>query len=251
MAGKNYFHLLHLHAEKEYKFKQSRSMGGITEERFPNMTDKLTQGVCLGLSAAWLSERLNHSHSILNRTLEGLNIRKKAEHPFKPGKREAQNIHERNTRIVESVGARNQQTYLLKSKSEMLDENGLYERMVDKRGHMVPTPDQSTHKPVVANYAAAISDACHVETLSPGTGALFSFTNYVNDQRVGKHTVAAYRSRGNTLYFFDSNCGAYKLFRSAEFFEAWKNAYKAAANKDLIFEVDGADPDEWLFVKKR
>jgi hypothetical protein len=194
-------------------------------------------------------QRRNTSSSNLDRWAASL---KKTGHPFKPSKREAtQNVHERNTRIVESVGARNQQTYLLRSKAEMLVENGLYERTVDNRGGMVPTPDKSTHKPVVENYAAAINDACHVEILSPGTGALFSFTNYVNGQRVGKHTVAAYRSRGNTLYFFDSNCGTYKLFRSAEFFEAWKDVYKAAANKDLIFEVGGADGDEWLFVKKR
>ena len=65
------------------------------------------------------------------------------------------------------------------------------------------------------------------QNLKEGRGVYISFSvvGRKPEKPGGGHAVAAYRSRGNTLYFFDPNCGVYDVRDADKFFAAFVACY--------------------------
>lgn len=65
------------------------------------------------------------------------------------------------------------------------------------------------------------------------------------------HAVCFYRSRGNTLYFFDPNAGVYNVSEPdlQEFVGAWRTAYSTAPNQPVDFRTKPGD--DWYEVYSR
>lgn len=77
------------------------------------------------------------------------------------------------------------------------------------------------------NVADSLVKACGSAVLKKGKGIYVAVTvvSRIEGKQGGGHALALYRSRGNTLYFFDANCGVYQITRPDTFFHAWVACY--------------------------
>lgn len=244
MAGHNNFRTLKQYATKEYKFKQGVSLAlldpaksassnaintvTLTDEEF----DLVKGGICATLAADWLREKLNSE-----KTLFGGNSNS-------PGIHAGRNLDT----VVRNVPLYMQYRKNVLEKAAALQQHGL-----DETGKTIGDPmvtdvtrvkgtsrldpawvTRRTHR-----FTESIINACTPQFLKKGRGVYMSFkvVSKVPEKRGGGHATAAYRSRGNTLYFFDPNCGVYNINDPNGFFTAFTACYDAAGYT-LVFERD-------------
>jgi hypothetical protein len=92
--------------------------------------------------------------------------------------------------------------------------------------------------PLELDVAATFARATSLEWLPHGKGLCVAIT-----LGTGLHAVAAYRSHGGSLYFFDPNIGVYAVADPVGFFSAWndrcfaKEAVVGLPNHDPFFYV--------------
>ena len=98
------------------------------------------------------------------------------------------------------------------------------ERSYSDRTHTWTERPSTMSVPMVAESMAS---ACISANLKMGRGVYISFSvvGRKPEKPGGGHAVAAYRSRGNTLYFFDPNCGVNDVKDPANFFAAFVACY--------------------------
>lgn len=228
MAGHNNFATLRQYATKEYKFKQGTSLALLDPAKSANSNaiNKVTLtgeefelvkgGICATLAADWLREKLNSEKALFG------------------GDSKVPGIHA--GRNLDTV-VRNVPLYLQYRQShDALQQHGLAETgktigdpMVTETTRVKGTsrfdPTWVTRR--TNKFVESMINACTPEFLKKGRGAYISFkvVSKNPDKRGGGHATAAYRSRGNTLYFFDPNCGVYNINNVTGFFTAYAGCY--------------------------
>jgi hypothetical protein len=236
MSGKNNFAALKQYATKEYKFKQGRSIGELDPSGTSVATGKLTAdqfgqikgGICAALAASWLKEKLTS-----------------AKHPAFSGHSAGPDVHAgRNLDTVRSAVPK----FLAYKKAPFASEILAAYDLEPSPGtaafnpiqnEKVPTTekwrDDRTGKVVekktirtVPKVAESLANACTAELLKQGRGVYISLrvVGKTPDKPGGGHAVAAYRSRGNKLHFFDPNCGVYDVTDPGNFFAAFVACYE-------------------------
>ena len=107
---------------------------------------------------------------------------------------------------------------------------------------------------VVRDHTASIRNAAH--RLPRGTAVLIEVVRAI-DRKAGSlppgagHAIAFYRSRGNTLYFFDPNAGVYEVVPATSeniygLVGAWMSVYRYGDN--VIWETPKED---WYHAYRR
>ncbi|MGI3776488.1 MAG: YopT-type cysteine protease domain-containing protein [Janthinobacterium lividum] len=213
------------HSELEFDLQQGVVLRALTGSTDP-------KGVCLALSGAWLKEkrtRTNGSFSAaldlvgLDRKFHVTNVTEDREKKIVTAATERQNAYEK------SGGTANDRLDRLLRESGMRYDPGLSAAMEDcVRQH----PDPGDWRPVTdiaLTFTSATSDAC----LPEGRGVCIAV-----DVDGRGHAVAAYRSRGGSLHFFDPNLGVFKVGNPAGFFAEWVARY-AASGKTLAVTPKG------------
>jgi hypothetical protein len=250
MAGKHNFAALRQHATKEYKFKQGSSLEQLDpgEVGIGNF-DKIKSGICAALAANWLKEKLSS-----------------AKHPAFSGPSAGADVHAgRNLDTVRSAVPKFLAYKENPFPSEVLAQYGLAPSpqaaaLNPLLNEQVPTTTRSysdrTHTwterrttMAVPKVAESLANACSAGFLKQGRGVYigFSVVGKTADKRGGGHAVAAYRSRGNTLYFFDPNCGVYDVTDPDKFFAAYVACY-GALGYDLA--IDAGRNDGFTYVDR-
>jgi hypothetical protein len=225
------------HATKVLKFTQGKTLphlprktaeGGdmINAVQFSDDEFNSVQGgVCASLSCAWLKEKLTS-----------------ADDPAFSGRSSGPAVHTgRNLTIA--VGATPHQLAYAKTgkhetlftayglttgtqphSSDVLKRDG---KQIDIRERV--NFEWRTRKgwTTEINVADSLVKACGSEVLKKGKGIYIavSVVSRIEGKDGGGHGVAVYRSRGNTLYFFDPNCGVYQITKPATFFHTWVACY--------------------------
>lgn len=241
MAGKNNFASLRRFATKVYKFHQIDSInalnpkaarqqvhGGsinavqLSEDEF----NDISSGICATLAADWLREKLtspddkqfsgNSSgagvHTGRNLATVRANVPKFLAYRKSPSVTEALAQHG----LTASDSA-------LMLNPVVSDKVMRQERSTNRHG-----VQQVQNLPFnVARFADSLTNACQVSHLIQGRGVYITFSVNATHpgKRSGNHAVAAYRSRDNSLYFFDPNCGVYKVQDVVPFFDAYELCY--------------------------
>jgi hypothetical protein len=220
MSGQNNFQSLKQYATKEYKFKQGRSLalldpataakGGAINAVALSSTDyqQLKDGICAVLAADWLREKLTSGDSYVGADFGG------------PGVHAGENLTTVVNNVPKMIAYKK-----LKLTSNALGQHGLSSTYVgDPRVVSTTLKERKGQNYLdrIINFAQTLAKACTAEYLKKGRGVWISFellkANGVGD---GGHAVAAYRSRGNTLYFFDCNCGVYNVTDPDRFFDEY------------------------------
>ena len=250
MAGKHNFAALKQHATKEYKFKQGASIGeldpskaaignSITAVKFSaDEFNEIKNGICAALAANWLKEKLSS-----------------AKNPAFSGPSAGGDVHAgRNLDTVRSSVPKFIAYKQAPSTSNILGQYGLAPSpkaasINPLLNDQVPITVRSysertrtwTERPstqAVPKVAESFANACTAESLKQGRGVYISISvvGRTPEKPGGGHAVAAYRSRGNTLYFFDPNCGVYDVTDPGKFFIAFVACY-AGIGYDLALDL--------------
>jgi hypothetical protein len=234
---------------KMFKFKQSKTIPFLNPRREVNqqvintltLTDQefdgVKGGVCAALACAWLAEKLSSNGDDFEGNSAGPDIHSgsnlnvvEAAVPKYLNYRKNSDVHE----LLEDYGVKI--SYGMHPEIKRKRE----ETTRDKRGMMQFATTLRVLETLVATTAVAV--------LPQGKGAYVAIRceSTVPDRVSGGHAVAVYRSRGNTLYFFDPNCGVYKVLDATRFFGAWIAGYTA-----LGFDVTMSDNHApFIFVKR-
>lgn len=177
-------------------------------------------GICAVLAADWLREKLASEKLLFAGASQG------------PGVHAGQNLGTVASNVQKMLSYKE-----CPSAAEALSQHGLVPTardvgnpMVNERVTVVEKNRKSdgswSSKNIVVNqpkFAESMAMACTAAFLTEGRGVYVSFT--VKGKRPGGHAVAAYRSRGNRLHFFDCNCGVYKVNNPNGFFAAYETCY--------------------------
>lgn len=217
------FSALNRFGHREYLFAQADSYSLVTRH-YP----KLDHGVCMGVVLNWIREKLTTSHGLLrqkgllSRSLPGSQPNSFS-HSLNPLKRMREETATRNQTAMLS-GAMVQATYYARGNnpSAVALELGLIEGDYSPLAKSQKGPPPS-HLPVRL-HAESMADAA--EHLSRGMAILIELQPAEGDG--AGHSIAFYRSRGNTLYFFDPNAGVYTIPNAGNilpFIQAWLNVY--------------------------
>ena len=235
MSGKHNFQTLKNHATKEYKFKQEYSIGAFRPgnsrmgdsinalELSPDEFNEISGGVCGALAAAWLKEQLGGSGS---RQFAGA---------------VQGDVHlTRNRDTVLDVMPQYRAYVKAGQNASVLDQFGFGRRDRNPQGVMVTEMSQTAFRPVPI-AAPSLARACSRDFLTGGRAVFMEFSVFsTRDQKkLGGHAVAAYRSQGGTLLFFDSNCGVYTVKERREFFEQYVKCYAGIKYKIEFDQRDG------------
>ena len=246
------FAALSTHGTKLYKFQQRKSFGEITQANFPTDFEHVSAGICMGVVLAWVKERLSSSNNWRHRALVATHFRNRPGYDFMPNRRPATEIHTRNAATMRAA-AQNQIVYSQEGLTEALRLFSLNERhSVESKGAMRATPEPGSNLPHIADVAGAMTDAVAPERLSAGTAVIFQVSIYDldNGNYLAGHAVAAYRSHGNHLFFFDPNIGAYQVVRPAEFMQAWVAGCRTGRNWRVEFDVrDRTKRNGWTYLQ--
>jgi hypothetical protein len=232
MGGNNYFQALKQYSTKEYKFTQGKSLARLDPTKSANadaanamqISEKefegVKRGICAVLAADWLREKLAAEKLLFSGLSQG------------PGIHAGQNMDTVVRNVPKMLSYKE-----CPSAAEALNQHGLTPTnrevgnpMVNERVQTVErsrSRDGSMHSRNAfvsrPKFAESLAKACTTAFLKEGRGVYISFK--VKGKREGGHAVAAYRSRGNTLYFFDCNCGVYNVTNPAGFFTAYGACY--------------------------
>ncbi len=238
MAGNNNFAALKQHATKEYKFKQGRSIAELDPQKAATSDainavklsssefDGIKKGMCAALAAHWLKEKLGSSS-----------------HPAFKGKSAGDAVHAGRNLETVSFNVPKFLAYAQSPSPEaILKQHGLEpsakaadfqpmvtrSRIAEERHHNRDGSIRINRVSVVdTQVVESFVNACNVQFLKAGRGVYIAFKakGRTLEKPGGGHAVAAYRSRGSTLYFFDPNCGVYAITDPAAFFRAFVACY--------------------------
>lgn len=225
------------HAVKVLKFTQGKTLphlprktaeGGdkingvqFSEDEF----DAAQGGICASLACAWLKEKLTS-----------------ADHPAFSGQSSGPAVHTgRNLAIAIDATPRHL-AYKATGRNDTLfsayglttgtqpHSSDVFKRdakPIDIRERV--NQEWRTRKGMTTeiNVADSMVKACGSAVLKKGKGIYIavSVIARIEGKKGGGHGVAVYRSRGNTLYFFDPNCGIYEVLKPDTFFHAWVACY--------------------------
>jgi hypothetical protein len=221
------FHGLQKHGSKVYKFKQDKSIAELeppdVQENLRHSANKsainrpsltkdefaaIKSGVCAALACAWLKEKLTSDET-----------------PVFTGKSELV----KNVNITKDA-ATNYLEYKKDNLDVLIQKYGLVGADLDDDSyHDARNLLQSTK----ADVPTKMANVCDKKFLQQGRGVYIpcSITKLTTTGTVGGgHAVAAYRSRGNTLYFFDPNAGVYQVKSREGFFKDWVKCYNSIAD---------------------
>jgi hypothetical protein len=225
------FQALRQYSTKEYKFDQGKSLALLDPSKWVHATavndvqfsqaefESVKGGICAVLAADWLREKLHSEKALFSGAFEGYGV------------------HSGRNRSTVIDNVRKQLAYKIDpSPKEALSQHGLLEA---NREIGDPRIRDRVTKPaapgrfgmggntvsITIKFAETIANACTKEFLKKGCGVYIGFD--VTGRRAGGHAVAAYRSNGNTLYFFDCNCGVYNVTDPDDFFSEYAKCYEA------------------------
>jgi len=249
MAGKNNFAALKQHATKENKFKQGASIGQLDpDEVGVGNFDTIKKGICAALAANWLQEKLSSPKNLVF-----------------SGQFAGAGVHAgRNLDTVRSAVPKFLAYKEAPFASEVLAQYGLEPSLKGAGSPVlndkVPTKERSYSERTgtwterrtiqfVTKVAESLANACTAGFLKQGRGVYISFSvvGKTPDKQGGGHAVAAYRSRGNTLHFFDPNCGVYDVKDPDKFFAAFVACY-GGIGYDL--EINASRNDGFTYVDR-
>lgn len=216
------------YSELEFDLRQGVILGKLTGSKNP-------KGVCLALSGAWLKEkrtRTNGSFSTaldlvgLDRKFHGTNATDAGQEKIVTDATRRQDIYEK------SEGTASDRL------DKLLRESGLrYDpRLSDAMDECVQQHADPVSFLPVTDIALTFTSATSETCLPKGQGVCIAI-----DVGGRGHAVAAYRSGGGSLHFFDPNLGVFKVGDPAKFFKVWVARY-AAKDKILTVRPKGAPP---------
>jgi hypothetical protein len=234
----NRFRALKDSAVKVAKFKQGKYMNTLDpanpapEAGAPFTTlqyDTLKQGICAGLTAQWLKEKMYGSNGLLSRTPKNF-----VRTPTRAKMAE-----------VMGEGARDQ--------ISGSDIDGMLAR------HRITTSafpemknDKDAGDPTFKAYISLDRNFGTVcSELEKGKGAVLRLSvldtsKPLTKESSSRHAAALYKSRAGRVYFFDSNAGVYQVKDPERFIGSWIRAY-AASQKTLSMR----DPNDGYFACER
>ncbi|WP_346837819.1 YopT-type cysteine protease domain-containing protein [Microbulbifer sp. SAOS-129_SWC] len=250
MAGHYNFQALREHALKVYKFQQGKSIqalnphgeingGAINAVHLPeDHFDLIKGGVCASLTCAWLKEKRTRG-GVFNGDSAGDAIH---------SERNRDTVMRAAPRQIQYSGNFQQNDivdlYRLKRNEDL--DNVLVKSRVKFEQTLMSGYVQRGYRQVI-EVQPSIVNACDPAYLKRGRGVYMSFTlkSTLEGRRGGGHAAGAYRSRGNHLYFFDSNCGVYQINDPDGFFGAWIDCY---ANLGLAVTINTTANDGFSYV---
>jgi hypothetical protein len=262
------FTALKAHAVKVYKFTQGKTLphlphkvgtdGDVINE--VNFSDdefeSLQSGVCASLAAAWLREKLTSPDALAfagpssgSAIHTGKNLATTVPAALK--------YLDYKSSVGEQLHASNNYILGLHGLSESAKTSNFNVVKTDR----VPTVERSRQRDGtvyekktftnVTNALDTLVNACDVRYLTKGRGVYISvtMTSTTPAKRGGGHAVAAYRSRGKTLYFFDPNCGVYEVHDVRGFFRAWIDCY-GTIGYAVEHSPGGTRMDRFIYVDR-
>jgi hypothetical protein len=278
------FRPLNEYARREYKFAQADSMDLIKSTIAAdavhgnrNYPTELTGGACTGVSLNWLKEKLSTSNGLLRADGPLRNpVTRNFSNPLNPISRLKRGISPsadslpgkfmtKGTGPESKSGLRNQSTQLAGAMTHLAYVNdfntaranpdyGRNSRTVVAR-ELGLHPVEHEVAPVVVKGANNLpvrdenrTIASAGASLPKGSGMIIEV--FPDGGKVG-HTICYYRSRGDTLYFFDPNAGVYNVSEPdlEQFVGAWRTAYSTAPNAPLDFRTKAGN--DWYEVYSR
>ena len=232
MGSDHFYHEMKSHATKTLKFAQRHSLP-------PGQT----QGACLGVTLLWIWEKLTTSHDLASRVSQDGRV-----FPRLPGTYNA--VTPPHTRHAINMSTMMQGTNISNTIVRG-DDIGPAEQACGLR----PLRDMVA---VIKTRRSSANVPEHdvVETLRDLalTALPEGYAVCVEIAVAGSagHAIGMYRSRGNTLHFFDSNAGVYEVTpgREREFFQAWKNSVEKRA-WEISLLVRNNDEHSWYHHYRR
>jgi hypothetical protein len=271
-------------ARREYKFAQADSMGLVKStiaadevHGNKNYSKELTGGACTGVSLNWIKEKLSTSNGLLRADGPLRNpVTRNFSNPLNPISRLKQGISPsanslpgkfmtKGAGAESKSGVRNQPAQLAGAMTHSVYLNDLNDarenRDYGRKSRTVVARELGLHpvqhevKPVVFKGANNQPERDENRTIaSAGTslpkGSAMIIEVFPEGGKTG-HTICYYRSRGDTLYFFDPNAGVYNVSEAdlENFVGAWHTAYSTAPNAPLDFKTKAGD--DWYEVYSR
>lgn len=210
-------------ADREFELRQ-----GSIKRLLPGSMQ--SEGVCLALTGAWLKEKRSTTNGKLAAVQELFGKKRDFYSPDRNGAMQLAAVKAADPVQQKYEAADGSNTARLDG---LLDGFGFRndDRIADKvRGRIRPTPYPGTSTQHW-DPASLLATATSAEFLPPGQGVCIALT-----AGKGGHVVAAYRSHGKHLHFFDPNPGVFKVRSVKEFFDAWVKRYE---DGKMPISIDG------------
>lgn len=186
----HYFHNLRQQGEKLYKFQQRKS------------APEGSEGECLAVALMWIKEKITASR---------FRFSDRGEFRVAAGG----DIHGHNFDLMQRARSYGGHGTIDQLRTVERGVGVQRSEEVERIGRYQPSGDVYDLRENMERVA---------RRLQPGTGAVLRITlRYWKDgqSKEAGHAVAFYLSRGLHLYFFDSNCGIYKVTRPGSFVREW------------------------------
>jgi Yersinia/Haemophilus virulence surface antigen len=278
------FRPLNEYARREYKFAQADSMGLVKStiaadavHGNKHYSKELTDGACTGVSLNWIKEKLSTSNGLLRADGPLRNpVTRNFSNPLNPVSRLKRGISpsadslpgkfmSKGTGAESKSGLRNQSTQLAGAMTHSVYVNdintALENRDYGRKSRTVVARELGLH-PVEHEVEPAVVKGPDNQPVrdenrtiaSAGTslpkGSAMIIEVFPEGSKTG-HTICYYRSRGDTLYFFDPNAGVYNVSEPdlEQFVGAWRTAYSTAPNAPLNFKTKAGN--DWYEVYSR
>jgi len=197
-------------AHLEMEFRQ-----GAMTLFFPTVAG--TTGACLALTADWLREKKQGTNSIGAKLGRAFGSDERKFVPLSGARGGAQQLAALNGALdaqktyEAATGSQQDRIKNLLTGKDLVVDVVLSEAAYDQ----IPVNIQGSY-PVTLNVQATFVKATGIDWLKRGRGVCIG----IGFGSSG-HAVAAYRSHGGSLYFFDPNMGIYAVKDPSGFFDAW------------------------------
>jgi hypothetical protein len=259
--------LLKPYAHREYKFVQKDSNQGVRDAYPPKQYPGLQNGVCMGVTMHWIKEKLCTSNSWWRR--EGplrYRVDRDFSNPLNPRERLRQGIAppsgslaakvlpkkvaNQNAGQLSTSGERNREamtraanSHFIYQQNHSADVLATHLRLREDLDYApMPKNDKGANNLPVRLHAETIRDAAY--ELPRGRAMLIELEqpSVPGRQKPPGHAIAFYRSRGNSLYFFDPNAGVYEVSPATQpnilgLVNAWFRVYRQDADKPITWET--------------
>jgi hypothetical protein len=205
MAHAYTFAVLKLYGEKQHRFQQHKSMP-LTEWS----DGTLNEGICVVMALHWIDAMVNNKS------------------PFE------------STMNFSDVHAQNAAVMLSREAPHGAYGDGILISQLITSSHFrlqfsiaYATDVTPTAQPVTTNLLERVVAPSR---LAPGTGVVMAIHITLGND-TGMHAVAMFRDRAGELFFFDANCGEYKVKNSGKFFDELISIYNArfSANRQTWY----------------